>query len=85
MTGASPVAGEIRLYRTLEAALGLDPGVLSEHSSPETVEEWDSLNHLTVIMALESEFAIELSADDVIEMRTVGRIRSTLRDYGVDV
>jgi acyl carrier protein len=74
-----------RLYRTIEAALGVGPGLLSEQSSPQSIAEWDSLNHITLVMALESEFGIEMSAEDALEMRTVGRIRSILREYGVDL
>ena len=74
-----------RVYRTLSAALGVDETELTDDSSPESVPAWDSLNHLNVILAMESEFGIELSAEDAFAMSTVARIRDVLRTYGVEV
>ena len=74
-----------RLYATIESTLGVPAGTLDEDSSPETIPSWDSLNHLNLVMAVESEFGISLSPQDVVDMRNVGLIRTILREYGVDV
>jgi acyl carrier protein len=74
-----------RLYRTLADVFGTHPDTLSDTSSPDTVSAWDSLNHLNLVMALESEFAIRLSPDDAVDMRNIGLIRTILREQGVDV
>jgi acyl carrier protein len=78
-------AGGDRLYRTMAAVLGIAEQSLTEESSPDTIPAWDSLNHLNVIMAMEQEFGIELSADDAMSMLDVSCIRSLLRGYGVEV
>lgn len=72
-----------RLYQTIESTLGVPSGTVSPTSSPETVSSWDSLNHLNLVMALEAEFDITLSADDVLDMRTVGLIETILRERGI--
>ena len=74
-----------RLYSAIESTLGVPAGTVDEHSSPETIPSWDSLNHLNLVMAVESEFAISLSPQDVVDMRNVGLIETILREYGVDV
>ena len=74
-----------RLYQTVSTTFGVSPGELREDTSPETVEAWDSLNHLTLVMALETEFGIELTADDVLEMRDLRTIRDVLRRRGADL
>ena len=33
-----------------------------------TIESWNSLNHLNLILALENEFDIELSIDETVKM-----------------
>jgi len=71
-------AVEDRLYRTIAKVLGVAPGELSEETSPETVASWDSLNHLNLVMALESEYGISLSPEDTLEMHNVGMIRTLL-------
>lgn len=74
-----------RLYQTVQDTLGVPASLLSEDASPATVPAWDSLNHLNLVMALEGEFAVSFSADDVLDMRTIGLIRTILRERGVDV
>lgn len=52
-----------RLLHTMAAVLGVGETELSDDSSPDTVSTWDSLNHLNLVMAIESEFGIELTPD----------------------
>jgi acyl carrier protein len=74
-----------RLHRTMAAALGVGEAELSDDSSPDTIASWDSLNHLNVVLAIESEFGIELTPDDVMNMIDIARIRALLHEYGVEV
>ncbi len=76
---------EDRLYQTIAEVLGVVPGALSEESSPETIASWDSLNHLNLVMALESEFKIALPVEDALEMRNVALIQTLLRKHGVEL
>jgi acyl carrier protein len=82
---ASPVNAEDRLFRTVAAVLGVQADELSDESSPETIPVWDSLNHLNLVMALEGEFGVTLTPEDVMEMRNVGSIRALLSHSGVEV
>jgi acyl carrier protein len=59
--------------------LGVAVGDLTDESSVDSIESWDSLNHLNVVMAIEEAFGVQLSADDVIEMRSIATIREILR------
>jgi acyl carrier protein len=74
-----------RLYRTIAGVLDVTPDLLTEKSSPDTIPGWDSLNHLNLVMALESEFGISLSVDDTLEMADVALIRGILSKYGVEL
>lgn len=74
-----------RLQETMASVLGVPAETLSDDASPETVSDWDSMGHLNLVMALESEFAISLSAEDALEMRDVAAIRRVLRARGVAV
>ena len=44
---------------------------------------WDSVNHLNLVMALESEFGIRLSPEDALAMRSVRAVRALLNERGV--
>ena len=41
-------------------------------SSPETIEAWDSTQHLNFVLALEEKFGLQLSPEDMEQMRNVG-------------
>lgn len=50
----------------------------------QSIESWDSLNHLEFASMVEEEFDIELDMDEIIDMSSVGKIREILRNHGVD-
>jgi len=39
--------------------------------SPNTIESWDSLNHLNLALALEQEFEVELTPEDIEQLLSV--------------
>ena len=81
----APPAAKARLYQTIANVLGVEPEVLVEESSPDTVEAWDSLNHLNIAMALETEFGVAFEAEDIMTMRDVKSIGDALRRQGADL
>ncbi len=67
-------------------AEGLDVEVveLSDETSPETAEEWDSLAAMNLVTLIEDTFAVQLSTRDIMKMRSIGLARDVLRSKGVD-
>jgi acyl carrier protein len=45
---------------------------ITSQSSPETVEAWDSTQHLNFVLALEEKFSIQLSPEDMEQMQNIG-------------
>ncbi len=43
-------------------------------SSPDTIEMWDSIQHLNLVLAIEQAFRIQLSPEDIERMTDVGMI-----------
>jgi acyl carrier protein len=50
-------------------------------SGPNEISEWDSMNHLTLIMELNNKFNIEIEFEDVLHIDSVGNIFTVLRKY----
>jgi len=46
----------------------VDPQVIDASASRDTIESWDSLHHINLILALEEHFDIQFSLDDVERM-----------------
>ena len=43
-------------------------------SSPETVESWDSVQHLNLILAIEEEYGFQFSPEEMESAKTVGQL-----------
>ncbi|RPI55984.1 MAG: acyl carrier protein [Acidobacteria bacterium] len=74
-----------RLYQVAERAFGIPADALCDESSPMTIAAWDSLGHLNLILAIEAEFGVSFSPDDVIGMGSLGAIRTALRAGGMEI
>ena len=73
--------------RTIEEVVsgvfGVDQASINESSSPESIEGWDSMGHVNLVVALEENFNVSIDIDDVMDMGSVGKIRKILLEYGV--
>jgi acyl carrier protein len=46
------------------------------------VDTWDSLRQMEMIAALEREFSVELTFDDIVAMQSMGAVREVLESKG---
>jgi acyl carrier protein len=51
---------------------------IDDSTSPDTVEKWDSLQQLNLAMAIENEFKITLSSNDITDMLSYKLIKQIL-------
>ncbi|HOL71649.1 MAG: acyl carrier protein [Rhodospirillales bacterium] len=51
---------------------------ISDKDSVETITSWDSVRHLSLIMALEERFGVAFEADEIPELISVAAIREAL-------
>lgn len=69
---------------TVEGIIGdvLDVPVekITDETSPDTLDRWDSLQHLNIIMALEEAFSVSFTTDEITQMLSVGLIKIILRE-----
>ncbi len=65
--------------------LNVDVSSLDEESSPDTVDEWDSLAAMMLVSAIETKFQVQLSTREIMKMSSIGMARQSLRGKGVDV
>jgi|APSaa5957512535_1039671.scaffolds.fasta_scaffold00497_4 acyl carrier protein len=69
------------LYEIISKILDIPIDNINDDSSPDTIEAWDSLTHLNLIMAIEFEFKIKLSPEDSMDMLSVRLIKIILEPY----
>lgn len=51
-----------------------DSIVVTETTTAEDIEEWDSLEHINLIAAVEQEFGIKFNMGQVVSMKNVGEM-----------
>ncbi len=51
---------------------------ITANSSPETIPAWDSTQQLSFVLALEERFQIQLSPEEIEQMRSIGAISRLL-------
>ena len=52
-------------------------------SSPDTIESWDSLRHMNLVTALEEEFNVRFTFDQISEMLNFSLIIEVLKENGI--
>ena len=59
---------EARIKNVMSAVFDIPVDQIKDNSSADTIESWDSLKHMNLVVALEEEFEIEFKDDEIIEM-----------------
>ncbi len=72
-----------RLRRIFEFQFNISKEMWTDSLSPEHIEQWDSLGHLSLIQAIEAEFQLTLADGELTEMEDVGKIKHVLARAGV--
>lgn len=54
----------------------LDPALVDDALTPEDVELWDSMNHLRLVSAVEEEFQIKLSMQEIESIHSLAMLRA---------
>lgn len=71
---------EDRIINVMSAVFEIPPEEINDESSPDTVESWDSLNHMNLVVSLEEEFEIRFKDEEIIEMLNYSLIVATLKE-----
>ena len=71
---------ESKVRSVLADVFGLDAQDVGPETSTDTVEGWDSLHHLTVVLSLEEEFGIQFDDEETLSLVTFPLIIAIVRD-----
>lgn len=56
---------------------------LRDDLKAEDVARWDSLNHINLIVGIESEFGVQFGVEEIAELSCVGDLFALLERHGV--
>ena len=60
-----------RVLEIVSQVMGVPVAEVNEKSSPDTIASWDSLNHMNLVLALEEEFGVQFTDDQIVSLLTV--------------
>jgi len=64
--------------------LGIAAADLSDATSPDNTEQWDSLAAMEMVTLIEDNLDVSLSTRDIMKMRSIGMAREVLQAKGVE-
>lgn len=67
-----------RLQSLVGRVLGISPEKVSDTTSMQNCPKWDSLQHFTLVLAIEEEFGVQFSSTRIPELTRVSVIREEL-------
>ncbi|MBI4369962.1 MAG: acyl carrier protein [Elusimicrobia bacterium] len=73
------------LDNLLAKVLHLDPGDVTDETSMESVQRWDSVRHLMLVSELEKQFKITLATREAVKMRNIFLIKKALQEHGIEL
>jgi acyl carrier protein len=53
----------------------------AQNLTMQDVNDWDSLSHMNLIVAIEDEFQLQLTGDEIAEMISLDKIREILQKH----
>ena len=71
-----------KILKIVSQVLEVSLEQLNGESSPDTIENWDSLKYMNLVLALEEEFDVSFSDEEIVEMLSVEIIVEVLKEKG---
>ena len=76
---------EKNLKDILARLFHVDAASINDDSSMDTIEKWDSLNHLKLVLALEDEYNVSFTEEESVEILSFALIKEVLQCHGIEV
>lgn len=67
-----------RIQSILSDVFSIPPEQITTEASPETIEAWDSMNHLNLLLAIEQEFGVQFKPEEMAQHMSVKDIATLL-------
>ena len=69
-----------RLRAVMSVVFGVPLDQINQDSDAESVENWDSLGHLNLMIALENEFGIEFTPEEFANLTQFALVKEIVKE-----
>ncbi len=68
-------AGTLNQVRDIASDIfGIPADKITAESSPQTIERWDSMQHLSLVLAVEDKFGVQFDPEEIEQMKNIGAV-----------
>ncbi len=71
---------EEKIKEILATILEIDQSDVNNDTNPDTVSSWDSLRHMKLVFAIEDEYDVQFSDDQIIQLTDFEKIINCLKE-----
>jgi len=68
-----------RCQQVFARVMEVDASTVTHESSPDNIENWDSLSHVQLILELEKDFSISIAPDEGIDYENFGMVVASIQ------
>jgi acyl carrier protein len=73
------------LHDLFAATLGVERDLVNEELCYRSIPEWDSIGHMALVAAIESEYEIMLDTNDILDLSSVKVVKEILVRHGIQL
>jgi acyl carrier protein len=74
---------EAVLRSTVAGVLGVSSDYINDETSMDTMQQWDSMKHLNLVLAIEEVFRVSLTEEQSLEMLSLPLIKLVLNEHNI--
>ena len=74
-----------KLYQIISKVFNVDSSKISDDTSPENLEQWDSFNFYILLDEIENNFSITFDLDETLEIKKIGDFKQLLEKKGIQI
>lgn len=66
-------------------SFSIEENIVNDDLIYNSIDEWDSIGHMTLMASLEDCFSIQIDTDDVIDFSSFSKGKEILNKYGLEI
>ena len=70
---------EKEIKKIMAGVFFIEESSIADNASPDTIDQWDSINHLNLIVAIEEAYDIEFTEEQMTEMLNLSLVIEVTR------
>ena len=76
---------EETIKKIMSDLFGISENEITDDTSVDNTKNWDSLKHMELIVSIEEEFDITLSADEIVSLTSFAKVKQKIEEHSVGV